>query len=93
MGEFGKMLMAIGNGHKIRQVDIASIINTISLTVLQSHTYSQNDICFFSYHSLTNNEYIIINKLTFTDALHIPMLGANLISLSVLYHKGALVQS
>ena len=88
-----------------------------SLTVLQSHTYSQNDICFFSYHSLTNNEYIIINKhyyifiagtrsvtlmmvlpnsiskLTFTDALHIPMLGANLISLSVLYHKGALVQS
>jgi len=29
MGEFEKMLMAIGNGHKIRQVDIASIINTI----------------------------------------------------------------
>ena len=34
-----------------------------------------------------------ISKLTFTDALHIPMLEANLISLSVLYHKGALVQS
>ena len=112
--------MAIGNGHKIKQVDIASIINTIYSVFFDcaaiSYIFSEWHL-FFSYHSLTNNEYIIINKhyyisiagirsvtlmmvlpngiskLTFTDALHIPMLEANLISLSVLYHKGALVQS
>jgi len=33
------------------------------------------------------------SKLTLTDTLHIPTLGADLISLGVLHHKGALVQS
>jgi len=33
------------------------------------------------------------SKLTFTNTLHISILGADLISLGVLYHKGASVQS
>jgi len=33
------------------------------------------------------------SKLTFTDTLYIPTLGADLISLGVLHYKGALVQS
>jgi len=38
---------------------------------------------------LSNN----ISKLTFTDTLYIPILGADLISFRVLYCKGALAQS
>jgi len=33
------------------------------------------------------------SKLTLTDTLHIPTLGADLISLGVLHYKGTLVQS
>ena len=33
------------------------------------------------------------SKLTLTNTLHIPTLGADLISLGVLHRKGALVQS
>ena len=40
-----KMLIAISNGHEIRQVDIASIINTISdillNCVITSHIFSE----------------------------------------------------
>jgi len=75
-----------------------------------SHMFSEWHL-FSSYHSLTNDKYIIINKhyyvsvagigsvtlmivlpngiskLIFTDALYIPILEANLISLSVMTQR------
>jgi len=112
------MLITICNGYEIRQVSMASIINTIDGVLLDciatSHMFSEQHL-FSLYHPLTNNKYITIggyhhvsvagigsvtltmilsngiSKLTFT--LHISILGADLISLGVLYHKGTSVQS
>ena len=112
--------MAIYNGHKIGQVDMVSIINTVNGILLDciaiSHMFSEQHL-FFLYHPLTNDKYITIDgyhhvpvtgigfvtlmmilpngisKLTFTDTLYIPTLEADLISLSVLHYKDALVQS
>jgi len=114
------MLITICNSHEIKQVDMASIINTVNGVLLDcaatSHMFSEWHL-FSLYHPLTNDEYITVgghyyvpvagigsvtltmilpngtSKLTFTNTLHIPILGADLISLGVLHHKGASVQS
>ena len=116
--EVGKILMAICNGHKIRQVNIAFIINTVDGILLDcvvtSHVFSKWHL-FSLYYFLTNDKYITvgrhyyipivgirsvtltmilpssISKLIFTNAFHIPILGADLISLNILHYKDALV--
>jgi len=50
--KFGKMLIAISNGHKIRQVDMTFIINNIDSIFLDyvviSHIFSEQHL-FFLY--------------------------------------------
>ena len=55
--------MTICNGYEIRQVNIASIINTVHGILLDyvatSHMFSEWHL-FSLYHPLTNNEYITV---------------------------------
>ena len=81
---------------------MASIINTVNSISLDCtvtfHIFSEQHL-FFLYYSLTNIRFVTLtmilsndtSKLTFTDTLHILTLEANLISLGVLYYKGASV--
>jgi len=114
----GKMLMAAGSNCEVGQVDIASVVGSITGILLDcavtSHRFMERHL-FIIYEILTNNEYITVggwhrvpvagigsvslnmilpngtSTLTLTDAFHIPTLGANLVSLGVLYRKGASV--
>ena len=51
--------MVVCSGHKIRQVNMASIINTIDSIL---YDCAMILYMFSSYHSLTNNEYITISR-------------------------------
>ena len=112
------MLMAAGSNCEVGQVDIASVVGSITGILLDcavtSHRFMERHL-FIIYEILTNNEYITVggwhrvpvagigsvslnmilpngtSTLTLTDAFHIPTLGANLVSLGVLYRKGASV--
>ena len=98
----GKMLIAVFNSHEIRQVDMASIINTVNGVLLDctviSYIFSEQYL-FSLYYFLTNIGFVTLtmilsndtSKLTFTDTLHILILEADLISLEVLYYKDASV--
>jgi len=59
------MLIAICNGHEIRQVDIVSIINTVHSVLLNcavaSHMFLEWHL-FFLYHLLTNDKYITVSR-------------------------------
>jgi len=57
--------MAICNGYKIRQVNMASIINTVDGVLLDcivtSHTFSEQHL-FSLYYFFTNDEYTIVGE-------------------------------
>ena len=77
-----KMLITIGNGHKIRQVNMASIINTVNSILLDYtatfHMFSEQHL-FSLYHSLTNDEYITVSR-----HYHIPVAGIGSVTLTII---------
>jgi len=63
--EVGKILITICNGHKIRQVDIISIINTIHGVLLNYIVTSYMFLkwyLFSLYYPLINDEYITVGR-------------------------------
>ena len=78
--------MAISNGHEIRQVNMASIINTINGVLLDyaaiSHMFSEQYL-FSLYHSLTNDEYITVGKYH-----HVPVAGIRSVTLTMILYNG-----
>jgi len=78
--------MTICNGHEIRQVDIASIINTVDGILLNctviSHIFSEQ--CLFSlYHIFTNDEYIIVD-----GHYHVPVASIGSVTLTIILPNG-----
>ena len=84
--EVGEMFMAISNGHEIRQVNMASIINTINGVLFDcvaiSHMFSEQYL-FSLYHPLTNDEYITVGEYH-----HVPVAGIRSVTLTMILPNG-----
>ena len=65
-----------------------ALTNNKYITVGDQHQVSVASIGLVSLNMIFPND---ISILTLTDIFHIPTLGANLVSLGVLHHKGVLV--
>ena len=78
--------MAISNGHEIRQVNMASIINTINGVLFDcaaiSHMFSEQYL-FSLYHPLTNDEYITVGEYH-----HVPVAGIRSVTLTMILPNG-----
>ena len=80
------MLIAICNSHKIKQVDMAFIINAVNGVLLDcaatSHTFSEQHL-FSLYHPLTNDEYITIG-----GHHYVPVAGIGSVTLTMILSNG-----
>jgi len=74
--------MTICNGYEIRQVNMASIINTVHSILLDyvatSHMFSEWHL-FSLYHPLTNDEYITVD-----GHYHIPIEDIGSVTLTMI---------
>ena len=69
-----KIFITICNGHKIGQVDMVSIINTVNgvffYCTITFHIFLKQ--CLFSlYHTLTNNKYITVGRYYYISVTNI----------------------